>query len=79
MGFSPVRKQTNIALILAIALRQNQCTCQMEHMVQKNLTTTLAKTSPKTLEHLEWPRVAERLAEHCRGPVAAEAAWLYHR
>ncbi len=28
----------------------------------------------KTRRHLEWGRVLERLAEHCRGPVAAHAA-----
>jgi DNA mismatch repair protein MutS2 len=28
----------------------------------------------KTRAHLEWPRVLRRLAEHCRGPVAAERA-----
>ena len=28
----------------------------------------------KTLRHLEWSRVLERLAEHCRGPVAQERA-----
>ncbi len=28
----------------------------------------------RTRRHLEWDAVRERLAEHCRGPVAAEAA-----
>lgn len=30
--------------------------------------------SPKTLGHLEWARILDRLAEHCRSPVAAEQA-----
>lgn len=28
----------------------------------------------KTLAHLEWQRICERLADHCSGPVAAERA-----
>jgi DNA mismatch repair protein MutS2 len=28
----------------------------------------------KTRRHLEWPRILERLAHHCRGPVAEERA-----
>ncbi len=30
--------------------------------------------SPKTRQHLEWDRVLARLADHCRGPVAADLA-----
>lgn len=32
------------------------------------------RVSPKTLAHLEWRRVRDRLAEHCRSPVGAAKA-----
>ena len=34
----------------------------------------MPRVPDKTLRHLEWSRVLGRLAEHCRGPVAADAA-----
>lgn len=32
------------------------------------------RVSPKTLTHLEWPRIRDRLAWHCRSPVGARLA-----